>query len=48
VEKDGAHVIIDLESETGTVVNGERVTKVPLEEGHLIRVGHTMLKYSRV
>ena len=48
VGKDGAHVIIDLESETGTVVNGERVTRIPLEEGHLIRVGHTMLKYSRV
>jgi pSer/pThr/pTyr-binding forkhead associated (FHA) protein len=42
------HVIIDLESAQGTVVNGEPVKKAVLKEGHFIRLGLTMLKYDRV
>jgi pSer/pThr/pTyr-binding forkhead associated (FHA) protein len=42
------HIIIDLESSNGTVVNGERVKKTVLKEGDYIRLGFTMLKYDRV
>lgn len=42
------HIIVDLESANGTVVNGERVRKTVLQEGDLIRLGYTMLKYDRV
>jgi pSer/pThr/pTyr-binding forkhead associated (FHA) protein len=42
------HMIIDLESANGTVVNGERVKKTVLKEGDFIRLGYTMLKYDRV
>jgi pSer/pThr/pTyr-binding forkhead associated (FHA) protein len=42
------HVIVDLESANGTVVNGDRVTKTILKEGDFIRLGFTMLKYDRV
>jgi pSer/pThr/pTyr-binding forkhead associated (FHA) protein len=42
------HIIIDLESANGTVVNGERVKKSILKEGDFIRLGFTMLKYDRV
>ncbi len=42
------HVIIDLESANGTVVNGDRVNKTILKEGDFIRLGFTMLKYDRL
>lgn len=42
------HIIIDLESANGTVVNGDRVKKTVLKEGDFIRLGYTMLKYDRV
>ncbi len=42
------HVIIDLESANGTVVNGDRVNKTILKEGDFIRLGFTMLQYDRV
>jgi pSer/pThr/pTyr-binding forkhead associated (FHA) protein len=42
------HIIIDLESSNGTVVNGERVKKTVLKEGDYIRLGFTLLKYDRV
>lgn len=42
------HIIIDLESSNGTVVNGERVKKTVLKEGDCIRLGFTVLKYDRV
>jgi pSer/pThr/pTyr-binding forkhead associated (FHA) protein len=42
------HMIIDLESANGTVVNGERVKKSILKEGDFIRLGYTMLKYDRL
>jgi pSer/pThr/pTyr-binding forkhead associated (FHA) protein len=41
------HIIIDLESANGTVVNGDRVRKTVLKEGDFIRLGYTMLKYDR-
>ncbi len=39
------HIIIDLDSSNGTVVNGERVKKTVLKEGDYIRLGFTMMKY---
>lgn len=42
------HIIIDLESANGTIVNGERVKKTVLKEGDFVRLGFTMLKYDRV
>ncbi len=42
------HVIIDLESANGTIVNGDRIKKVVLKDGDFIRLGYTMLKYDRV
>ncbi len=42
------HVIVDLESANGTVVNGDRISKTILKEGDFIRLGFTMLKYDRV
>ena len=42
------HIIIDLESANGTVVNGDRIKKTVLKEGDFIRLGYTMLKYDRV
>lgn len=42
------HFIVDLESSNGTVVNGERVKKTVLEEGDIIRLGFTVLKYDRM
>ena len=42
------HIIVDLESANGTVVNGEKVKKTVLQEGDLVRLGFTILKYDRV
>jgi pSer/pThr/pTyr-binding forkhead associated (FHA) protein len=42
------HIIVDLESANGTIVNGERIKKSILKEGDFIRLGYTMLKYDRV
>ncbi|MEM7232955.1 MAG: FHA domain-containing protein [Planctomycetota bacterium] len=47
-ESGNGHVIVDLDSANGTVVNGDRVKKVTLKEGDFIRLGFTMLKYDRV
>lgn len=47
-EVQGHHVIVDLGSSNGTVVNGDRVKKSVLKEGDFIRLGFTMLKYDRV
>jgi len=41
------HIIIDLESANGTIVNGERIKKTVLKEGDFVRLGFTMLKYDR-
>ncbi len=42
------HIIIDLESANGTIVNGDRVKKTVLKEGDFVRLGFTMIKYDRV
>ena len=42
------HIIIDLESANGTVVNGDRIKKAVLKDGDFICLGCTMLKYDRV
>ncbi len=42
------HIIIDLESSNGTVVNGERIKKTVLKEGDYIRLGFTLIRYDRV
>ena len=47
-ESDDNHVIVDMESANGTVVNGDRVQKTILKEGDFIRLGFTMIKYDRV
>jgi pSer/pThr/pTyr-binding forkhead associated (FHA) protein len=47
-EEGSQHVIVDLESSNGTVVNGDRIQKAVLREGDFIRLGFTMLKYDRV
>jgi len=42
------HIVIDLESANGTIVNGEKVKKTVLREGDFLRLGFTMLRYDRV
>ena len=42
------HIIVDLESANGTIVNGEKVKKTVLQEGDFIRLGFTVLKYDRI
>ena len=42
------HIIIDLESANGTVVNGDRIKKVVLKDGDFICLGCTTLKYDWV
>lgn len=39
------YVIEDLNSANGTYVNGERVTKSPLKEGSLIKVGNSLFRF---
>jgi len=38
--------VVDMNSTNGTFVNDERVTRATLEDGDLIRVGKTVLKYT--
>ncbi len=41
--QDGTSILVDLESEGGTYVNNERITKHMLKDGDIIRVGkHTL------
>jgi pSer/pThr/pTyr-binding forkhead associated (FHA) protein len=42
------HIIVDLDSSNGTVVNGERIKKTVLKQGDYIRLGFTLIKYDRV
>ncbi len=42
----GSHVLVDLESTNGTLLNGKPVTEQTLRHGDVIRVGSTVLRYS--
>lgn len=44
----GAHVLVDLESTNGTLLNGKAVAEQTLRDGDVIRVGSTVLRYSLV
>src|SRR5262245_44260654 len=41
----GGHFVIDRQSETGTFVNGRRITEYRLEPGDRISIGETILLY---
>ncbi len=43
----GRFVLYDLKSTNGTMVNGRRVDRHPLEEGDVIQVGETNLQFRR-
>jgi uncharacterized protein involved in exopolysaccharide biosynthesis len=45
VERDGAHVVFDLGSETGTFVNGQRADEAILQDGDEFRIGDTIIRY---
>jgi serine/threonine protein kinase len=46
--EDGHHVLADFESGSGTLVNGQPITKHKLKPGDLIRIGQTSLQYTDV
>jgi pSer/pThr/pTyr-binding forkhead associated (FHA) protein len=39
VAEDGQVEVVDLDSTNGTWIDGERVSRAPLSEGHVLRVG---------
>ena len=45
---EGRHVVRDLNSRTGTFVNGAKVHEQALEPGDLLRVGETQFRYLRL
>lgn len=42
----GSHVLVDLESTNGTLLNGRPVAEQTLRNGDVIRVGSTVLRYA--
>jgi pSer/pThr/pTyr-binding forkhead associated (FHA) protein len=42
----GSHVLVDLESTNGTLLNGKAIQEQTLRDGDVIRVGSTVLKYT--
>ncbi len=42
----GSHVLVDLESTNGTLLNGKPVQEQTLRHGDIIRVGSIVLRYS--
>lgn len=42
----GSHVLVDLESTNGTLLNGKTVAEQTLRNGDVIRVGSTVLRYA--
>ncbi len=42
----GSHVLVDLESTNGTLLNGKPVQEQTLRHGDVIRVGSLVLRYS--
>jgi hypothetical protein len=47
VVEDGVAVAEDLGSTNGTLVNGRRISRQPLSDGDVIRIGHSVLVYRR-
>jgi Protein of unknown function (DUF3662)/FHA domain len=47
VVQDGVAVAEDLGSTNGTLVNGRRISRQPLSDGDVIRIGHSVLVYRR-
>lgn len=47
VLEDGVAVAEDLGSTNGTLVNGRRISRQPLADGDVIRIGHSVLVYRR-
>lgn len=45
IPEGGRHVLYDLESTNGTLVNDKKATKVVLKEGDIIKVGETQFLY---
>ncbi|MGE3164160.1 MAG: FHA domain-containing protein [Planctomycetota bacterium] len=45
---EGGHVILDLNSANGTVVNGQKVSRALLRSGDYVRLGFTVLAYELV
>jgi pSer/pThr/pTyr-binding forkhead associated (FHA) protein len=45
VLNDGVAVAEDLGSTNGTLVNGRRISRQPLADGDVIRIGHSVLVY---
>lgn len=43
----GVATVEDLGSTNGTLVNGRRITRQPLSDGDVIRIGHSVLVYRR-
>lgn len=43
----GRYVLFDLASSAGTYVNGHRIERQTLEDGDVIRIGHTDLKFKQ-
>jgi pSer/pThr/pTyr-binding forkhead associated (FHA) protein len=41
----GVAIAEDLGSTNGTLVNGRRITRQPLADGDVIRIGHSVLVY---
>jgi hypothetical protein len=48
VRRDGAVVLVDLDSTNGTLVNGAPVKEVPLSDGDEVTIGATVLRYELV
>lgn len=44
---DGGHIILDLNSANGTVVNGQKISRALLRSGDYVRLGFTVLAYEQ-
>ncbi len=44
-EKEGKFFLTDLDTDMGTLVNGEQVDRVELQDGDLIKIGETTIKF---
>ena len=48
VRRDGAVVLVDLDSTNGTLVNGAPVKEAPLSDGDEVTIGATVLRYELI